>query len=315
MEEFSNGKIQETDKEVETEVKDGEELVIEDADEEPKPEAESEFVTEILIESLKESYDAEEKQEVKEEESCILEVQEKEEEEVMNSTVDSDELIVETLMDSDAIEVESEGIAESEIRSNGIDETRLESEGIVEAEIESKGINEAEVEPEGTDVGLLNGTRETMWPESTSDKPNGGESEVGLSETEDKISSLLSESATAADNDAPEGIEKEVASLLNESSGFTDVVTREVEEINVEENAKTGENSSVIVHKESVKNIDDSPKPTANAIIFGSNDAFPETSHVISISQRTMQPTTWRSCWGLFEVLKRSKRCDNEMEQ
>ncbi|XP_065852373.1 uncharacterized protein [Euphorbia lathyris] len=497
MDEFSNGKTEETEK-VEVEVKD-EKLVIEDA-EEPKPEAES------VIQSMKESHDAEDKEEAKEE-SCIL--HDLEEKEVINSIFDSDEVIVETLMDSDVIEVESEGIGETEIESKGIDETELEqegidvgllngaretmwpesisnkpnggasevglgeteeeippslvdvsaaddeetqveSQGIGETEIESKGINETELEQEGIDVGLLNGARETMWPESTSNKPNGGASEVGLGETEEEISpslvdvsaaddeetqvesqgigeteieskginetelkpqgidvgltngareTMLPEStsnkpnggasevglsetedeispslvdASAADDDEtqvesqgigetemeskginetelePQGIDvgllngeretmwpestsnkptgasevgfsetedKISPSLVDkdENPGLPDVVTRGIEEIKVEGN------SSVTVDKESVQtSIDGSLKPSADAIIVGSNDAFPETignPHIISISQRTIQPTTWRSCCGLFQVLKRSNRCQNEIEQ
>ncbi|KAJ8763000.1 hypothetical protein K2173_023205 [Erythroxylum novogranatense] len=69
------------------------------------------------------------------------------------------------------------------------------------------------------------------------------------------------------------------------------------------------EDASVVARDETVKK--SLPPTTESATIVGSTDSSPANTgnpSVVSINQRIMQPTSWKSCCGLFEVLRRSNR-------
>ncbi|KDP33068.1 hypothetical protein JCGZ_13605 [Jatropha curcas] len=175
----------------------------------------------------------------------------------------------------------------------------------VESSIEeSRDSDVAEVEPKETEEKISSSSNES----NVADGEFNGikETEIPASDDKDSLSAIFTYIMSKE-------VEEEVLPSLDDngrvSSGLTVVVSRGIEEVNV--SALEGNNGEPysIVDKESAEN--DSLNPSTNATIVSSSDAFPESTgnpQVISLGQRTVQPTSWKSCCGLFEVLRRSDR-------
>ncbi|KAG2717582.1 hypothetical protein I3843_03G183400 [Carya illinoinensis] len=135
--------------------------------------------------------------------------------------------------------------------------------------------------------------------------------------TEIRISRVESSDENNVSSDAltdvvSKGIEETTFPNLDVPVVVTDVVSEGIGETKLlSSDASVGEAS-----KENVKNL---LQPLASAPVVergsvveeGNKTEIPESSgnpHVISLDQRTLQPTSWRSCCGLFEVLRRSDR-------
>ncbi|KAL9419993.1 hypothetical protein AB3S75_037708 [Citrus x aurantiifolia] len=90
-----------------------------------------------------------------------------------------------------------------------------------------------------------------------------------------------------------------------------DVVSKAIDNTNLPALEKNPEESSATADLESKEKVDEPLKEAANA---GSADNEPEipasteNQPVTPLSQRSIQPTSWRSCCGLLQILHRSDR-------
>ncbi|XP_002520391.3 probable inactive protein kinase DDB_G0270444 [Ricinus communis] len=330
MEVTSNGEITETQN-VKQEKEEYNKVITEDI--------EVESVREIVVdgksEGLKEAQDDGNnlnsdsskslQEEAKEESSLVKDsgILEEPEVEEDNSTVKDPGMIEEEA------EVEKEAINSIIEAVEHIVPSSEQFSSIVEASIEnSKEFDSTEVELKETDESETNeiativadvelsGTKETMLPSSTSNGTegnafelvSGGVEEIELPASEDKYSlpGIAKDSVSKA-------IEEKVMSLDENNEvppALTDAISKGIEEVKVASLEEKSGEFSTIVDKEPVEIVDNSLKPSANPTVIASKDGFPESTgnpHVISVSQRTIQPTSWRSCCGLFEVLRGSR--------
>ncbi|KAF2290614.1 hypothetical protein GH714_014703 [Hevea brasiliensis] len=276
MEEFSNGQIEVAQK-VETDEEDNRGVAKEF--EELKPEVES--VREIVVDGNSESF--KETHDVLSSDSSNSPEEEAEAKDQSLSAKDSGTLEEEVKKDVTDIIIESaESIVPLPQVLSSTTETSIEK---------SQEPEVTEVEQKEIEVKIFPSSNETN-EKTTLDETDGGVSEV--------VSDGSKETRLPSSDD-----KRDLSAIA------TDTVSEGVEEAKVialEEN--TGEPSG-FVDKESEENTDDSLKPSNNATIVGSSDGFPESKgnpHVTSLSQRTLQRTSWRSCCGLFEVLRRSNR-------
>ncbi|KAB9080311.1 hypothetical protein FH972_026955 [Carpinus fangiana] len=231
----------------------------------------------------------------------------------------------------------------SGLKSSGFDKEEVAVEKSSEV-VESGKLEEEEEEKEVTaplyhfnqgleelvenSIGLELKEKEEKAPLS-SDKTNGISSVVaneelkGIEETNFRSSDEINGSPEISENTVSRGIEETTLPTVDENSEVpvvvTDVVSRGIEETKLlASDASVGGPSGGVdgASKENVSDslqkLDDAPAvDTSNAGEEGNKTEFPESTgnpHIISVSRRSVQPTSWRSCCGLFEVLRRSDR-------
>ncbi|KAM3746847.1 hypothetical protein ACB098_06G231500 [Castanea mollissima] len=106
---------------------------------------------------------------------------------------------------------------------------------------------------------------------------------------------------------------------LEEDGKVPEVVQKGIEETELQASDVSVAEASTGVYESSKEEANDSLQPLANAPAVDTSNAgeeskkteIPESTgnpHIISVSQSPLQPTSWRSCCGLFEVLRRSDR-------
>ncbi|XP_059452358.1 uncharacterized protein LOC132182989 [Corylus avellana] len=228
----------------------------------------------------------------------------------------------------------------SGLKSNGFDKEEVADEkssevvdsGKVEEEKEVTAplyhFNQGLEELVENSIGLELKEKEEKTPLSSS-KTNGISSVVaneelkGIEETNFLSSDEINGSPEVLENTVSKGIEETTLPTVDENSEVpvvvTDVVSRGIEETKwPASDASVGEPSGGVdgASKENVSDslqtLDDAPAvDTSNAGEEGNKTEIPESTgnpHIISVSRRSMQPTSWRSCCGLFEVLRRSDR-------
>ncbi|KAF5481460.1 hypothetical protein F2P56_002108 [Juglans regia] len=141
------------------------------------------------------------------------------------------------------------------------------------------------------------------------------ENSIGL-ESKEREENNVSASEALTDV-VSEGIEETTLPNLDENGWVPVVVTDHVVSERIEETKLLSSDVSVgEASKENVKNLlqplASAPVvDTGNAVEEGNKTGIPESTgnpHVVSLHQRILQPTSWRSCCGLFEVLHRSDR-------
>jgi hypothetical protein len=147
----------------------------------------------------------------------------------------------------------------------------------------------------------------------SSEKTNGISLEVPNEELKViEETKLQSSDETSGSAEAAKEIEETTLPTLEEEGRVPEVVPRGIEETKLLA-------SDVSVAEVSKENVNNSLQPLANAPVVdtsyvgeeGNKTEIPESTgnpHIISMSQRTLQPTSWRSCCGLFEVLRRFDR-------
>ncbi|KAK4577936.1 hypothetical protein RGQ29_028182 [Quercus rubra] len=281
--EIANGKFEETQK-VEPQAEYNE-VAIEDVGE---VKAVVESVREILIdensESVDQSYDGGDSglrtstfdKEEKSSEVVDSGKYEEEEKEVSHSVADYVEPIVSLSKDF------SQGVEEPVENLTGLESKENEEKVPLSLE-KSNGISPVKANEE------VKGIEETKLP---SPDANDGSYEVA------KETTLL---ASGEDGKVPEVVQKEIEE--------TELLASDV---SVAE-ASTG------VYESSKEEANDSLQPLANAPAVDTSNAgeesnkteIPESTgnpHIISVSQRPLQPSSWKSCCGIFEVLRRSDR-------
>lgn len=159
-------------------------------------------------------------------------------------------------------------------------------------------------------------------PSLSSEKTNGisyvvAKEEVKeIEETNFVSSDEINGSPEVLKNILSKGFEETTLLTVDENGGVpvvvTDVVSKGIEETELlASDASVGEPSKESVN-DSLQPLDDAPAvDTSNAGEEGNKTEIPQSTgnpHILSVSRRTMQPTSWRSCCGLFEVLRRSDR-------
>ncbi|KAM3699027.1 hypothetical protein ACJW31_06G230400 [Castanea mollissima] len=122
------------------------------------------------------------------------------------------------------------------------------------------------------------------------------------------------------ENDGSYEVAKETTlPALEEDGKVPEVVQKGIEETELQASDVSVADASTGVYESSKEEANDSLQPLANAPAVDTSNAgeeskkteIPESTgnpHIISVSQRPLQPTSWRSCCGLFEVLRRSDR-------
>ncbi|XP_075670829.1 uncharacterized protein LOC142640564 isoform X2 [Castanea sativa] len=122
------------------------------------------------------------------------------------------------------------------------------------------------------------------------------------------------------ENDGSYEVAKETTlPALEEDGKVPEVVKKGIEETELQASDVSVAEASTGVYESSKEDANDSLQPLANAPAVDTSNAgeeskkteIPESTgnpHIISVSQRPLQPTSWRSCCGLFEVLRRSDR-------
>ncbi|KAL0002226.1 hypothetical protein SO802_016007 [Lithocarpus litseifolius] len=127
------------------------------------------------------------------------------------------------------------------------------------------------------------------------------------------------------ENDGSYEVAKETTlPALGEDGKVPEVVQKEIEETELLASDVSVAEASTGVYESPKEEANDSLQPLANAPAVDASNAgeesnkteIPESTgnpvsnfkHIISVSQRPLQPTSWRSCCGLFEVLRRSER-------
>lgn len=216
--------------------------------------------------------------------------------------------------------------------SDGEAELKEKSPQVVDS-----GEFEEEKAVEVSDVDLVN----QDVPQS--EEFNDGEEEASAVQTKD-VTELKTEGPEEVSNETS-GVSEEVSnekSKINEEAALlpsdgndamTEVVSKVIEEVKLPSSEDNGEapGSVGITEEESKQNsgesayaVDVESKEKVEELASSSNveettDASeianrPEISEnngnqpIISLNQRTVQPTSWRSCCGIFEVLRRSDR-------
>ncbi|XP_030932093.1 uncharacterized protein LOC115957890 [Quercus lobata] len=122
------------------------------------------------------------------------------------------------------------------------------------------------------------------------------------------------------ENDGSYEVAKETTlPALGEDGKVPEVVQKEIEETELLASDVSVAEASTGVYESSKEEANDSLQPLANAPAVDTSNVgeecnkteIPESTgnpHIISVSQRPLQPTSWKSCCGIFEVLRRSDR-------
>ncbi|XP_021811709.1 histone H3.v1-like [Prunus avium] len=141
------------------------------------------------------------------------------------------------------------------------------------------------------------------------DESNG----VSLAET-DLVSKEVEEPAlpSLSEHDEPAPIITDV----EEKSEVVDVVSNGIEETKIPVLEETIGESSYTASSENVddgssKRSPDQVPPPVESADAGEEYGIPESTRnpsIVSVTGRPLQPTSWKSCCGLFEVLHRSNR-------
>lgn len=90
-----------------------------------------------------------------------------------------------------------------------------------------------------------------------------------------------------------------------------DVVSKAIEKTNLPALEKNPEESLGTADLESKENVDEPPQEAANASSVDNEPQIPASTRnqpATPLSQRSVQPTSWRSCCGLLQILHRSDR-------